>query len=384
MSNEYQFVNTNPEELMARLIAEYEKTSKYTMQPGSPERLLISWVASALTLIQVQINYAGNQNIPSRASGQNLDALGDLFFEKARPAAKPAVCTMRFTISEPQASAVLIPEATKVTDASGAKYWATTIDIYVPIGETYAEVQALCMNEGSEGNGYKAGQINKLVDVFPYFLKCENITESDGGSDTATDLEYYKQLKASEDAYSTAGPMGGYTYWAKTVSTDIADVVAIMPRNPDTDELMGGHVHIFALMFDGTIASETVKELILAACNEDSVRPLTDFVSTVDPDIVDYNIAFTYYVPANTPRTGAEIQQAVDDAVTEFKKWQSGKLGRDINPSYLISLLMKTGIKRVVLTEPAFTALNDGSDHLVPDVARCVSTDIVNGGYEDE
>ena len=82
------------------------------------------------------------------------------------------------------------------------------------------------------GNGYLPGQIQTLVDIsaIAYYASCANITTSDGGAQTATDEEYYQLLRLSQDALSTAGAMGSYIYWAKTVSTQIADVVAMRPR----------------------------------------------------------------------------------------------------------------------------------------------------------
>lgn len=362
----------------------YEGITNETVQPASPEHLFILWVADVLVQTRAQINYAANQNIPSRAMGANLDALGELFYDKNRPEAQAATCTMRFTISAAQASSILIPTGTRVTDYSSTLFWATTADTYVPIGETSVETQVLCQTVGAVGNGYVAGQISTIVDLFPYYESCSNITASDGGANAATDDEYYRLMRASEDAYSTAGPMGGYEYWAKSVSTDIADVIALMPKDPNSGELMGGHVNIFALMNDGSIASETIKDLILAACNDSEVRPLTDFVSVEDPGVVDYNITFTYYVPSNTSLSSSDIQIAVETAVDNFVQWQSGKLGRDINPSMLISMLMETGIKRVELTEPLFTVLNDGADNTAPAIARVADITITNGGHENE
>ena len=145
-----------------------------------------------------------------------------------------------------------------------------------------------------------------------------------------------------------------------------------------------GHVDIYALMDDGTIATDTVKALILAACNDDKVRPLTDLVSVKNPAQVDYNIALTYYIPSDTTVSAAEIKAQVDAAVADYAKWQCAKLGRDINPSKLISLLMQTGIKRVALTSPVFTTLRDGSDDTTPQVASVGTITATNGGYEDE
>jgi len=384
MSSDYQFVSTDAETLVASLISVYEGITGKTVQPASPDRLFILWVADVLVQIRAQNNDAANQNIPSRARGENLDALGELFYEKTRPAATAATCTMRFHISAVQTSSVLVPAGTRVTDASSTLFWETASDVYVPIGETYADVTVLCQTAGNSGNGYAAGQINTLVDLFAYYDSCENITASDGGADEASDAEYYQLMRASEDAYSTAGPLGGYVYWAKSVSTDIADVIALMPKDPDSDKLLGGHVYIYALMNDGTIASTTIKELILEACSAEDVRPLTDLVSVEDPGVVDYNITFTYYIPNDATLSATEIEQAVSDAVDSFVKWQSGKLGRDINPSKLYSLLMETGIKRIELTEPLFTTLGDGRDNLAPDIARAATISVTNGGYENE
>ena len=74
----------------------------------------------------------------------------------------------------------------------------------------------------------------------------------------------------------------------------------------------------------------------------------------------------------------------MQSAVNDYKAWQSEMLGRDINPSHLISLLMQTGIKRVELVSPVFTMLQDGSNHTVPQIASCGTVTITNGGFENE
>ena len=114
------------------------------------------------------------------------------------------------------------------------------------------------------------------------------------------------------------------------------------------------------------------------------MRPLTDQVFVEDAETVPYDVAFTYYTQTGSTASGVEVAAAVNRAVEAFNTWQQAKLGRDINPSKLISLLMETGIKRVALTAPAFTVLRDGGDKTVPQVAALGSVTITNGGYEDE
>ncbi|WP_161846636.1 baseplate J/gp47 family protein [Pseudoflavonifractor sp. 524-17] len=403
---EYQFVPTDTSTVEALLVALYEQLTKTSISPASPERQLIQWAANVIVQERVLSNYAANQNIPSRAEGENLDALAELFLARARPAAKAAVCQMRFTISEAQATAILIPAGTRVTGAGGALTWETVEDVYVPIGETSAEVQARCQTAGTAGNGYAAGQINTLVDLYDYYSECANITQSDGGADAATDDEFYELLHSSMDAYSCAGARGSYEYFAKQVSTEIADVVANSPTP--------GVVKLYVLMDGGELAGEEIKKAVLAACSADDVRPLTDQVFVEDAELVGYDVSFTYYTQSGSGKSAADIQAAVEAAVERYNAWQCAKLGRDINPSHLIGLLMQTGIKRVELRAPAFTVLRDGggtkgapagekeegtgqsgalaesrseaggvaSD--VPQVARAGTVTITNGGYEDE
>lgn len=373
---EYQFVSTDTDALIADLVAGYEAITGITVRPASPEKLFIQWVASVVLQERVWNNYTGNQNIPSRATGQNLDALGDLFYEVERPMAQAAVCTMRFHISEAQNTAILIPSGTRVTGVSGDLVWSTYEDVYIPIGETYADTQVRCGTPGVIGNGYAIGQINTIVDLYDYYSKCENITVSDDGADEATDEEYYELMRASMDAFSCAGPLGAYIYFAKKVSTEIVDV---RPNSP-----IPGYVNIYVLMDDGTIASEEIKNAVLEACSEDKVRAFTDYVSVNDAELVTYNIDFTYYIQRDTNKSAKQIEDEVASAVQKYITWQSGKFGRDINPDKLREYLSPTGIKRIVLKEPAFTQLRNGKDNAVPQVASIGEITVISGGYEDE
>ena len=455
-NNDFQFVKTDVSELETLMISAYEKLTGVTVYPASPERLFIEWVASIVLQERIINNYTGNQNIPSRAEGANLDALGELFYTQTRPAAKAAHAMERFYISEPQSTSILVPAGTRVTDISSNVVWNTIADAYVPIGSSYVDIPIQCQSVGAVGNGYAVGQINTIVDLYDYYSRCENITISDGGADEASDDEFYEIMRASMDAYSTAGPSGAYIYHAKSVSTEIADVAAVRLKteqthtldvflhgstkyafiggesldveslkvfshggtqpaiietdydveyeedlltitiNPDgslssetqidvsIDSVNGGHVTIYVLMADGLPAGEEIKGAVLDACSAETVRPLTDYVTMGDPDIVNYNIEFTYYIPSSLTRSSVEIESAVANAVEEYKRWQMAKLGRDINPSYLMWLLMQTGIKRVNLVQPVFTVLRDGSDNTVPQLANCQSVSITNGGTEDE
>ena len=375
-NTEHQFILTDTDSIISIAVAMYETLTGTVVHPASPEMQFIRWVCNIIIQERVLNNYTGNQNIPSRAEGENLDALAELTYLRERPDSKAATCKMLFSISEVQDTAILIPAGTRITDANGTLTWETIEDVYVPIGETSVETQARCQTVGVIGNGYAVGQINALVDVYDYYSECKNVTASEGGADRATDDEYYELMRASMDAFSCAGARGGYIYWAKQVSTEIVDVVANSP--------VPGEVKIYVLMEGGALAGEEMKNKVLAACSEDTKRPLTDHVFVEDAEVVPFDINFTYYLQTGRTKSAAEVAAAVNEAVEQYKAWQCGKLGRDINPDELREYLYHTGIKRIELISPTFTALRDGRDKKVPQVARVGTVTITNGGYEDE
>ena len=371
---EYQFVDLDEATLEDSMVEAYETITGRTLTPASAERTFINWVVSIIMQERALVNYIGNQNLPSRAEGENLDAIADIFFGIERPSATPATCTVRFHISEAQENLVLIPTGTRVTDIDSTYIWHTTEEAFVQIGDTYADVPVECETVGEEGNDFKAGQICEIVDLYDYHSSVENITVSANGTDELTDDEFYELMKTSLDGYSTAGAKNSYIYHAKAANTDIEDVLVRSP-NP-------GEVVLYVLMNDGHIATSEEKAAVLAAVNDDSVRPLSDHVSVEDPEEITYNIELTYYMQRNSGLSAADIEELVNTAVSDFQLWQAGAIGRDINPSQLINLLMSTGIKRCVVTSPVFTELSDGTDY-VPQIAKVGTVTIINGGYEN-
>lgn len=378
--SDYKFVDTDSESIEKTLVENYERLTGRTLLPADPDKIFISWVTQLIVQERALINFAAGQNIPSRAIGENLEALGEFIYNVKRPQAQPAEVDVRFEISAAQDFAVAIPKGTKITDTSQALTWETMEDTAVPIGAIYATARAVCQTAGEVGNGFAEGQISTLIDVdnVPYFKAVTNTTTSSGGSETADDNAYRELMRESLEAYSTAGPKGAYEYHAKAVSTAIADVCAINPINKP------GHVEIYAIMTDGTIADSGTKQDILAACNDDKVRPLTDVVDVCDPAEIEFDIDITYYVDQNTQTSIRDIQAAVNAAVEEYVKWQTAKIGRDINPVQLTWYLHNSGIKRVEIASPVFTSLRDGSQRLTPQVAKKGAISVSFGGYEDE
>lgn len=370
-----QFVETDVETIINSMIALFELMyedmtgKKKKVYPGSPERLFISWCAAIVVQQRVLIEETAKKNVPRYAEGEYLDSLGELFHDIERLAAKPAVATFRCYISEQQPQSVYVPAGTRIT-FDGEIIFATVEELEIKAGETYGDIMAECQTAGTVGNDLAPGQVAEIVDVYDYFLAVENITKTSGGTDEEEDAEYYYRMRESMESFSTAGPENGYIYFAKSVSTAISDIAATSPE--------AGVVDVRVLLKDGQEATETILQQIEEKLNAKDVRPMTDIVTVSTPDEDIFNIDITYYIEKNTQVSSTIIAQEASAAVEKYVDWQTEKMGRDINPSKLVEMLMAVGVKRVDVREPAFSVV-EGTH-----VAKIGSKNVINGGSENE
>ena len=104
---------------------------------------------------------------------------------------------------------------------------------------------------------------------------------------------------------------------------------------------------------------------------------MTDTVTVSVPETVPFDIDVTFYIPQPDAASATIIEAAARQAVEDYKTWQTSKMGRDINPSYLTARLMEAGVKRVEVRKPVFTVVEDIK------VAKLGNTTVLNGGIEN-
>lgn len=372
-----EFLETDTETIESNMIALYEEFVKqsgrrdYKVYPASPERLFIAWCAAIIVQQRVLINETAKKNVPRYASGEYLDSLAELFKDIERLPATPAVAKFRCYISEAQNQSVIVPQGTRIT-FDGEITFETTEELEIKAGETYGEVNGKCQTAGIIGNNLAPGQVKEIVDVYDYYLKAENVTKTEGGAGEEDDASYYERMRESMESFSTAGPINGYIYHTKTVSTAIADVAATSPE--------AGVVDIRVLLQGGEQPTQAVLEEIEAALNASDVRPLTDIVTVSMPEEDPFEVDLTYYINRNSQASTSITDREARAAVEEYIKWQTEKMGRDINPSYLTQLIMAAGVKRVEVRKPTFQVVEETH------VARIVrdTMQVLNGGVEND
>lgn len=370
-----EFVETDVETIENSLIALYELMyeemtgKKKKVYPASPERLFIAWAAAVIVQQRVLINETAKKNVPRYAKGEYLDSLAELFKDTPRLPASPAIAVFRCHISEAQPQSVIVKAGTRI-NFDGNVIFSTVKDLEIKAGDTYGDVNAQCLTPGLAGNDLAVGQVKEIIDAYDYFLKIENITRTAGGADEEDDASYYERMRESMESFSTAGPINGYIYHVKTVTPAIADVTATSPEP--------GVVDIRILLQNGDLPTDAVINEIQEALNTSDIRPLTDMVTVSKPQESPFDIDVTYYIPRYSQAGSNIIDAAAKEAVTQYIKWQTGKMGRDINPSRLNSMLMAAGVKRVEIRKPLFAVVPETH------VARLGSQQVLNGGIEDE
>lgn len=366
--------NMTLENLQEQMIADF--TEKYKEETGEeltlgladPNRLVL--YAAALQIYQGMqyIDNAGKQSFLKYSYSGFLENLGALKGIQRNPG-NPATAIERFTVSAVQNNAISIPMGARVT-AGDNVYFYTVEDAEIPAGEEYIDIQVECTEAGTGANGYEAGKINILVDSINYIGSVANTTKSEGGAEEESDEQLADRIYLAPSSYSTAGPDDAYEYWVKTCNSGITDVKVQSPSD--------GVVEIRFIMQDGTIPGEATLQEVATFLQNEKIRPLTDKVEVKAPVAQNYAINLTYYIAESDKNQASAIQQNVNSAVDAYKMWQCEKIGRDINPSYLMRLIMNAGAKRAVIASPEFTVVS------AENIALCTTVTVTYGGVESD
>lgn len=342
--------------------------SSITLDRADPMTLLIYACAVAIFQEFLYVDRGGKVNLLKYAYGDFLDHAG-AFKGIVRLPAAPATVTLRFYISEVQASATSIPAGTRATP-DGSIYFETNEYAEIRAGQEYVDVLATCATDGTIGNGYRPGQINILSDPTPCIEEVTNIDASSGGTEIESDDDMRERIYLAPSRYSVAGPHDAYIYWIKAFNSSIADAEI----TSDEDAV----VQIRFIMDGGELPEASVITGLQNYLEDEEIRPLTDQVVVSAPAVQAFSIDMTYYINSSDSAKAVTIQSQVAEAVTEFIKWQSGKIGRDVNPSELTRRVIAAGAKRVEITAPMFAVVPAGT------VAKPTSQAVTYGGLEND
>lgn len=365
--------DTTIEDVLTQMINDYQTKYKevtkkeVSLAQADPHRLIMYSCAVQIYQAMQYADYAGKVSFLKYARGDYLDNLAAIR-GVARLQATAASTVLKFTLSEPISSVVGIPAGTRATNGNDV-FFATDEYAEIKAGETAVSVAATCTEKGSLGNNFAEGEFNVLVNALPYVVSVVNTSQTFGGSDLENDDSLKERVFEMPNSYSTAGPTGAYSYFVKQVDQSISDVVI----RSDTP----GVVKVIFVTESGMPDSALIQK-VQDELEDRDVRPLTDKVEVSAPETQTYNVDLTYYISSSEKASVAAIQENIAAAVTVYNNWQTEKIGRDINPSYLIQKIMEAGAKRAVVLSPTFTVLDNGT------IATTGTVSVKYGGLEDD
>ncbi len=354
-------------EMVNDFCQKYEEIEGWPIELGKadPSRLIL--YAAALQIYQGMqyIDRAGKQSFLKYAYSHFLDNLGALK-GITRNAGSASTAIERFTVSEVQNEIITIPAGSRVTAGDNVFFYTEDV-AEIPAGEEYVDIKIKCAKTGADTNDYEVGKINSLVEPIAYIGSVANVNKPEGGADEEDDEKLAERIYLAPSSYSTAGPGDAYVFWTKSCNAGITDVRVTSPSD--------GVVEVCFITEDGIPGEQLIKEVQQYLEKED-IRPLTDKVEVKAPTEIRYEINLTYYIAESDRNKVAAIQENVKNAVEAYKIWQSEMIGRDINPSYLIGLIMTAGAKRVEVAHPTFTVVSNTG------IATCGKQEVKYGGIE--
>lgn len=181
------------------------------------------------------------------------------------------------------------------------------------------------------------------------------------------DIERFRQrIPLSLEGYSTAGPVGAYTFHSFDASAEVKDV--------SVASLAPGEVTVTVLSQDSTgVPSSALLSAVENRLNHEDVRPLTDKVTVQAATIKTYQVDASL-VFFRGPDAQLILEQA-KQKVTDYVK-QQHKLGFDVTLSGLYAELHQSGVQNVRLNTPSIDI-----EIVNTEAAYCDSINVIHGGY---
>jgi phage-related baseplate assembly protein len=181
------------------------------------------------------------------------------------------------------------------------------------------------------------------------------------------DTRLRARIQLALEGFSTAGPIGAYTFHGLTSDPDVKDI--------DVSSSQPGRVDITVLSATGNgVPDAALLATVDAQLNRDEVRPLTDLVVIGPATVVNYTVeaALTLYEGPDSALVMAAAQAALEKYVADHHR-----LGHDITISGIHAALHQSGVQRVDLVTPAADIVVD-HDH----AAFCAGITVTFGGRD--
>lgn len=343
-----EFFSADAGQIRSECIAFYEGLTNRKIQPAETESFLFNTWVYREVIFRNTGNDAALQNLAAFSTFPVLDYLAQNVGIPQRIPAQKAQSQIEFNLITGHANMV-IQSGTRVSHPDGQPVFQVIDDTFVLSGTDSIVIPCEAVDEGTAANGFEPGLINVLIDSFTNFDTCQNIDTTAGGSEEETDDQLRQRIYLAPSAFSVAGPIEAYRFYALSAHPSIIDVAV---EGPEVGKPYppAGTVAIYPLT--GTVPTpQSVLDAVLAQCSGTKRVPATDTVEVSAPSAINYTISVALIL-----YNGADDQLAtsqVTDALNLYKENKGSKLGSDIVREQIIALCMVDGVYKPNLISPA-------------------------------
>ncbi|MBO5968591.1 MAG: baseplate J/gp47 family protein [Clostridia bacterium] len=220
-----KFIETDAGTVLDTVLEELENGVNEPLYPGDERRITGETLAQIVVAVYNSVNDACRQKMLRHARHTVLDAIGETR-DCYRRTPTPATVTLRFGVTEPVPSNIIIPAGLRVT-GDFVHYFTTDATVVLIAGTDTVDVTATAEEGGADYNDIAPGAISKIVDVseVPLIDTVTNLDATEGGADEEGDEPYRERIREAENRLSTAGPAKAYKYWALSANTLVSDAV---------------------------------------------------------------------------------------------------------------------------------------------------------------
>ncbi len=315
---------------LASLKARYQEGTGHYPGINDPETFHLEQIAYEKNELKALINYESKQNLLSFAEDERLDNIGLLTETERLPASK-ARTVIAFNFIEH--TGLVIPQGYQVIAADNQTIFETLEDTVVSAGTLTVNINVECIEAGVQGNDFLPGQINQAVEPIDELDSVENTETSQGGAEIEDNDAFAYRIYISPSKFSVAGPYEAYKYFALSSSSSIKDVSVWTPEPNE--------IEISAILQDGSLPNQAIKDLIKSECSGDKRVPMGDVVSVVDAEDVTATAGFHLQIFSDYASLAESIQSTAKTNIQNtINAWKT-QHGRDIVPAALASLAQR-------------------------------------------
>lgn len=324
---EPKLIDVDYDAKLADLKERYQLGTGHYPRINDPETFHLEQIAYETCELVSLINYESKQNLLPFAEKERLDNLGLLTETERLPASKSRT-VMRFDFTAH--TGLVVPAGFQVMAVDNQTIFQTLDDTIVDAGSLTKHIDVECADAGLIGNGFLPGQINQVVEHMEHLTSVSNIETTQGGEEIESDDAYAYRIYISPSKFSVAGPYEAYEYFALSSNAAIKDVAI---SNPAPNE-----IEISAILKDGTLPNQAIKNQILAACSGTKRVPMGDLVRVIDTEDVVATASFHLQIFSDYAALAESIQNIARTRIqSAINQWQT-QHGRDIVPRALESL----------------------------------------------